>query len=483
MMISRRTFTGALLGAAACSFGSGVIASPAIVSGRKPTDITIKSAQACEESFPLRTQLKFGGLAGGTALSVLTTTVEVESRDGRRASGRGVMTIGNRWGWPSRVIPGQKTNQAMIATGKRMATCAAETGSCGHPLELCRELATHYADAATAVVTDMKLPESMPRLAQLVCASPLEAAVFDAYGKLLGQNVFNLLGKEFVNSDLSDYLNKDFSGEYLDQYTSRAPQKRMPLYHLIGGADALTQSDIPKRLNDGWPETLGEWIVADGLTHMKIKLLGNNLEKDVRRVVDIEKVVAPVQHKRKVNQWFYSVDFNEQCPDEQYVLDWLKQVATQSPNAFKSIQYIEQPTNRDLTALPRITMFRAAKVRPVVIDESLVDFQSLLMSRREGYSGVALKACKGLAEALLMGAAAQKYHCFLCVQDLTCPGESFLLSASLAAHIPTVQAVEGNARQFCPQANKPCEKRFPGLFDISNGTVETGVLSGPGIGF
>ncbi|MDO5565845.1 MAG: enolase C-terminal domain-like protein [Planctomycetia bacterium] len=482
-MISRRAFTGALLGAAACSFGSTAVAAPPLVSGRKPTDIKIKSASASAERFPLRTQLKFGGLAGGTALSVLTVTVEVESRDGRRASGRGVMTIGNRWGWPSHAIPGQKTTDAMIATGKRMAADATQLGSYGHPLELCRELAAQYANAAAAVVADMKLPESMPRLAQLVCASPLEAAVFDAYGKLLGQNVFNLLGKEFVNSDLSGYLNKDFSGEYLDQYTSRVPQKRMPLYHLIGGADALTERDIPKRLNDGWPETLGEWIVADGLTHMKIKLVGNDLEKDVRRVVDIENVVAPVQHKRGINQWFYSADFNEQCPDEQYVLDWLKQVESNSPNAFKSLQYIEQPTNRDLTALPRITMFRAAKVRPVVIDESLVDFKSLLMSRDAGYSGVALKACKGLAEALLMGAAAQKYHCFLCVQDLTCPGESFMLSASLAAHIPTVQAVEGNARQFCPQANKPCEKNFPGLFDIKDGTVETGVLSGPGLGF
>lgn len=482
-MISRRSFTSALLGAAACSFGSGAVAAPAVVSERKSTDIRIKSAKAQAEDFPLRTQLKFGGLAGGTSLSVLTATVEVESRDGRRATGQGVMTVGNRWGWPSRDIPGLKTNAAMIATGIRMASEASRLASYGHPLELCHELGTGYASCADAVVADMKLPESMPRLAQLVCASPLEAAVFDAYGKLLGQNVFNLLGKEFVNCDLSQYLNKDFAGEYLDRYTSRAPRKRMPLYHLIGGADALVDRDVPKRLNDGWPETLGEWVVADGLTHMKIKMAGNDLEKDVRRVINIEKVVAPVQNKRGISQWYYSVDFNEQCPDEQYVLEWLKQVEAQSPNAFRSLQYIEQPTNRDLSALPRITMFRAAKIRPVVIDESLVDFQSFLMAREAGYSGVALKACKGLAEALLMGAAAQKYRCFLCVQDLTCPGESFLLSASLAAHIPTVQAVEGNARQFCPQANKSCEKKFPGLFDIKDGTVETGILSGPGLGF
>ena len=43
----------------------------------------------------------------------------------------------------------------------------------------------------------------------------------------------------------------------------------------------------------------------------------------------------------------------------------------------------------------------------VVIDEALVDFESLQLSRQLGYSGVALKACKGHSEALLMGAAAQ----------------------------------------------------------------------------
>jgi hypothetical protein len=96
---------------------------------------------------------------------------------------------------------------------------------------------------------------------------------------------------------------------------------------------------------------------------------------------------------------------------------------------------------------------------------------------------VALKACKGHSEALLMGAAAQKYQMFLCVQDLTCPGASFLHSASLAARIPTVTAIEGNARQYVPAANQGWAERFPTMFQIKDGTVGTGVLDGPGLGF
>ena len=118
-----------------------------------------------------------------------------------------------------------------------------------------------------------------------------------------------------------------------------------------------------------------------------------------------------------------------------------------------------------------------------VIDESLVDYESLLLAQELGYSGVALKACKGQSEALLMAAAAQKFGMFLCVQDLTCPGASFLHSASLAARIPGVAAIEGNARQYCPVANRGWAERFPTMFHITDGTVGTAVLDGPGLGF
>ena len=128
-------------------------------------------------------------------------------------------------------------------------------------------------------------------------------------------------------------------------------------------------------------------------------------------------------------------------------------------------------------------MHQAAEIKPVVIDESLVDIESFLLAREQGYSGVALKACKGHSEALLMGAAAQKFGMFLCVQDLTCVGASFLHSTSLAARIPTVAAIEGNGRQYCPAGNQGWDKRFPGMFQISDGTVASSELDGDGLGY
>jgi hypothetical protein len=128
-------------------------------------------------------------------------------------------------------------------------------------------------------------------------------------------------------------------------------------------------------------------------------------------------------------------------------------------------------------------MHAAAKLKPVVIDESLVDYESLLLAREQGYTGIALKACKGQSDSLLLAAAGQKFGMFLCVQDLTCPGSSFLHSASLAARIPGVAAIEGNGRQYCPTANRRMRAQYPAMFDIKDGTVGTGVLSGVGLGF
>jgi hypothetical protein len=71
---------------------------------------------------------------------------------------------------------------------------------------------------------------------------------------------------------------------------------------------------------------------------------------------------------------------------------------------------------------------------------------------------------------------------FLCVQDLTCPGASLIHSAGLAAHIPGVAAIEANAREYVPAANRGWEDRFPGIFKGRDGWMDTSGLDRPGLG-
>lgn len=448
----------------------------------KSTDIVVRDVKPSTETIQYRTPMKFGGrvVIGVTLFNVEVT---VETQSGQIGKGFGSMPMGNVWGWPSQQVDGAQTLKAMIEVAQRFSAAAAHLSEAAHPLQHARTLHQPLLDIGKQLEAEFSLPEAIPQLALLVAGSPIDAALHDAYGKALGLNSYNTLGKEFIAEDLSGFLNEDFAGEYLDQYTTRDPQPTMPLYHLVGALDPLDHDELEQPVGDGLPETLAQWIVEDGLTHLKIKLNGDDLDWDVARVAKIDRVSTAVQEKRGISSWFYSLDFNEKCASVQYVLDFLAKLQEVSPSAMDRVQYIEQPTHRDLRKHPENKMHAAAKIKPVVIDESLLDLDTLFLSREQGYSGVALKACKGHSEALLMGAAAQKYKLFLCVQDLTCPGASFLHSASIAARLPTIAAIEGNGRQYCPVGNDGWRDRFPAMFNITNGTVGTGVLTGPGLGY
>src|SRR5205823_8030488 len=140
------------------------------------------------------------------------------------------------------------------------------------------------------------------------------------------------------------YLGPDFRGKHLSQFLQTEPTPQLPLYHLIGALDPLTADDTAKPIGDGLPETLPEWIALNGLTHLKIKLNGDDLAWDVERVLRVDRITAETQRQRRVDRWYYSLDFNERCPHVGYLLDFLKQVKDKTPAGFERIQYIEQPT-------------------------------------------------------------------------------------------------------------------------------------------
>jgi L-alanine-DL-glutamate epimerase-like enolase superfamily enzyme len=447
----------------------------------KASDIRIEAVRFGYEDFRYRTPIKFGGVAVDRA-TLLNVECLVRTRDGRAARGFGSMPLGNVWAFPSRVLTYEQTLAAMKAVAEHVGALTSDCQEVGHPIDLTSSLEPAYHKAAAGVSRRLGLAEPIPALAVLVAASPFDAALHDAFGKVHGLSCYHTYGPDLMSHDLGHYLGPEFQGEWLDHYLSREPQARMPLYHLLGALDPLEDADIGTRVGDGLPETLPEWIAFNGLTHLKIKLNGDDLAWDVGRVVRVERVAAEAQRRRGVGRWFYSLDFNERCPHVGYLLELLGKVREQTPEGFARIQYVEQPTRRDLKADRANVMHEASRVCPVVIDESLIDLESLRLAREMGYTGAALKACKGQSQSLLLAAAARRYGMFLCVQDLTCPGASLLHSAGLAAHVPGVAAVESNARQYVPAANRPWEERFPGIFRVMDGTLQTGLLTGPGLG-
>jgi len=447
----------------------------------RSTDITIKDVGIAFEDYTYRTPIKFGGVALDR-VTILNVTMAVESCSGKKGKGVGSMPLGNVWAWPTKELTYDQTLAGMKYIAGRLTGPYRMSGLSGHPIDITDELEPRFFLPASDFAQMNKLAQPVPKLATLVVASAFDAALHDAYGKLHGLNCYQTYSDEFLHNDLGHYLGDEFSGERLHEYISTEPKPRMPLYHLIGALDPLTPADVTKPVGDGLPEHLGEWIERDGLTHLKIKLNGDDLVWDVERVASVHAVTQATQAKRGVTEWWYSLDFNERCQNVGYLLEFMQMLQNRARGAFDRVQYIEQPTARDLAAHPENKMHEAAKLKPIVIDESLLDIDTLHLAREMGYTGVAFKACKGQTQTLLLAAAAQKYGMFRCVQDLTCVGASLIHSAGLAAHIPGVAAIESNGRQYCPAANAEWDAKFPGVFTIKDGTMNTAVLNGPGLG-
>lgn len=442
------------------------------------TATRVRSVDIGYEDFLYRVPIKFGGRAVDR-VTLLNVHFTVEGKDGRSAKGFGSMPLGNVWSWPARSMSYDQTLQAMKNLAGRIAALYRAYSDYGHPVEITTAVEPEYRKAAREL--SAKLPEAIPTLCSLVTASPFDCALHDAYGKYHGRSAYELLGPEFLPQDLSHYLGREFRGERLSSYIRPKPVDKLPLYHLVGALDPITASDIEGRINDGLPETLPEWIRYNGLRRIKIKLAGNNMKWDVDRVVSVHRATSETQRELGVDEWFYSLDFNEKCHDVSYVLEFIRKLDEGAPDALAHIQYIEQPTARDLAAHPDFDMHQAAALKPVVIDESLTGPDALLLAEKLGYSGAALKACKGISQSLIVAALAQKRKLFLCVQDLTCPGASLIESVGLAAHVPGIAAIEANARQYVPAANRGWEKKYPGVFIVKDGYVRCGQLSGPGL--
>jgi hypothetical protein len=106
----------------------------------------------------------------------------------------------------------------------------------------------------------MKLTEPIPDLAIALALSPLDIALHDAYGRLHEKNSFDCFTHEHVGSDLSHWLGEEFVGKDFSEIIAPQTAPTLFLYHLVGSLDPLSKDDLSRKIGDGLPETLEEWI-------------------------------------------------------------------------------------------------------------------------------------------------------------------------------------------------------------------------------
>jgi L-alanine-DL-glutamate epimerase-like enolase superfamily enzyme len=422
-----------------------------------------------------RIPLKFGSQTVWR-VTCARVRVVVEDERGYCAEGWGETPLSVAWVWPSS-LSWEEREQRMRALCVRIARELPNHGVTGHPMELGDTFQIHRLHALLSA-ENAGHAEAMPHLAALVCHSPFDLAAFDAFANLHDRPVFSMLGGEFLQPDLSEFLDGDqtFAEKRPDIFL-RPKQMLLPVWHLVGGLDALEESDLTgDEPHDGYPVLLREWIRTDGLRCLKIKLRGTDAAWDYDRLVRVGNIAA----EEGVDD--LSADFNCTVTDPAYVCEILDRLAREHPRIFSSILYIEQPFPYDLEA-NRIDVRSVTERRPLFLDESAHDWRFVRLGCELGWDGVALKTCKTLTGALLSLAWARAKGMRIMVQDLTNTMLAQIPHVSFAAHAGTLRGVESNGMQFSPKASAPEARIHPGLYSRRGGVLDLSTLGGRGFGY
>jgi L-alanine-DL-glutamate epimerase-like enolase superfamily enzyme len=446
------------------------------------SDIRVLSATPYFIEAAARTPLKFGGVVVDTG-DYAQVKVEVETRGGKRGVGWGGMFVMDFWAFPEPSLPHPLKLQAMKELTRRYCRLVAEHSRFGHPVDLYYETEEGLRQLLQQVSDDLGLSIPMPFLAALVCASPTDAAVHDAFGVANAISTYDGYGAEFMEHDLSRYLGSEFAHRYISQYLREGYQRKVPVFHLVGGLDKLRRAELDDSdPQDGLPVSLDQWVERDGLFCLKVKLRGNDLEWDIARMLEVAAVAREARARIGEHLLHFTADTNEMCEEPGYIVAFLERVREQDRRTFEDTLYVEQPTERDLAAR-RLDMRPIARLKPVLVDESLTGLADMELALELGWSGIALKACKCQSAELILAARAEQMGVPYAIQDLTNPALALLHSVGMAARLHPIMGVEANSAQFFPAASEPEAAVHPGLCQRQDGVLDTSTLQGPGLGY
>jgi L-alanine-DL-glutamate epimerase-like enolase superfamily enzyme len=403
------------------------------------TKILDAQVEFFEQPFLRPLQISSGKI---TEITEARTTVRI-SVEGKEAVGRGSIYLSDLWAWPDPALTHDSRDAALRDLCRRIAgdlrnLCGGEPE---HPLELGMRLHDSVCHRMETQVVTI--------LAKAMCASPFDAAIHDAVGIALGRSAFDFYGEQTGFPSVDRY----FSGGACEAIGRiiRQPKKQFDAWMIVSKGDSLQDDVAP-------------WIRNRGYRCFKVKLLGKDNEADAARTVEVYRAVLELGARNPR----ITVDTNEANPDAASVLDYLERLRDLDAGTFEALEYLEQPTGRDILR-HRNDWRGVTRLKPVLLDEGLTSLDILEEAAAQGWSGLALKTCKGHSFALTAAAWAMENGMLLALQDLTNPGYSMIHAALFAAYIPTINGVELNSPQYTPAANAEWLPRLAGLFEPMDG--------------
>lgn len=253
----------------------------------------------------------------------------------------------------------------------------------------------------------------------------LERAMMDGLARAQGLSLFQLLKGPSLGLEPQSIF-AELAGMSLADCLPAAPLDRLAIRHTVGMLDPLTAADLDpdNRQNDGLPETLEDYIAADNLQYLKIKL-GGNVEADCARLETIGQILARAERPIQ-----FTLDGNEQFKNLDAFADFMSAMrASKTIGAMlDQALFIEQPVDRVMTfANPPSKAALAEIGLPLLVDEADGWTTAFHEAMALGYCGVSHKNCKGVIKTLLntmlvakrnAGLAQPNY--FQSAEDLTC---------------------------------------------------------------
>lgn len=398
-------------------------------------------------------------LSSGSIESLSQATVSIVGESGgRRATGRGTIFLSDLWAWPDDSLSHEKRDAALRELCERLA--AQIPGYFrdvkSHPLEL--GLRLHHL-----ACSELAAEPNPPELARAMCVSPFDAAIHDAAGQALGVSAFALYSDPVPIPSADAYFSEMGACRAIADVIQK-PRLELPAWYVVGMVEPLETTLVPA-------------IKRHGYRCFKLKLTGRDNRVDAARTIEVYRAAKAtgLRHVR------LTIDTNEANPSVESVLDYLEQLKAADADAFAVLEYLEQPTSRDIRNKP-FDWRPVAQQVPVMIDEGLTGLDMLAEAGRQGYSGLALKTCKGNSMLLVCAAWAHQHGMLMSLQDLTNPGVSLIHAALVGAYLPTINGAELNSPQFTPAANQEFAERLSELFEPRDGIHRIAKQIQPGLG-
>ncbi len=382
-------------------------------------------------------------LSSGPISEITEARARVRVRvDGREAEGVGAIYLSDLWAWPEPTLTHEERDAQLRAVCEELAARLPECNlpAPAHPAELglrLHDLACHGT-------------HPQPSLARAMCASPFDAAIHDAVGRALGRSAFSLYEKGAQIPSADRYFAGGDAAAAI-RSTLQAPAAALDAWWIVGAKDAL-------------PSALEKPVREGGYHGFKIKLLARSVAEDRARTIEIYDAARAVGCAAPR----LSVDSNEGNANAAEVEEYLLSLRAERPDVYEALEYLEQPTGRDIT-LHRHDWRAVSALKPILLDEGLTDLALLPLAKEQGWSGLALKTCKGHSFTLIAAAWAREQGIPLAMQDLTNPGYAAIHSWLVAAHLGVINGVELNSPQYTPAANEAWLPRLAPLFTLKDG--------------